>query len=70
MAESDLQTVVVNENNSDEETKNPQDVQRESQITEKKKFKFGDGIRSIKDKIRNTIDERKEKKNLQNKQEV
>ena len=70
MAESDLQTVVVNENNSDEETKNPQDVQRESQITEKKKFKFGDGIRSIKDKIRNTIDERKEKKNLQNKQEA
>ena len=70
MAESDLQTVVVNENNSDEETKNPQDVLRESQITEKKKFKFGDGIRSIKDKIRNTIDERKEKKNLQNKQEA
>ena len=70
MAESDLQTVIVNENNSDEETKNPQDVQRESQITEKKKFKFGDGIRSIKDKIRNTIDERKEKKNLQNKQEA
>ena len=70
MAESDLQTVVVNENNSDEETKDPQDVQRESQITEKKKFKFGDGIRSIKDKIRNTIDERKEKKNLQNKQEA
>lgn len=70
MAESDLQTVVVNENNSDEETKNPQDVQRESQITEKKKFKFGDGIRSIKDKIRNTIDERKERKNLQNKQEM
>ena len=70
MAESDLQAVVVNENNSDEETKNPQDVQRESQITEKKKFKFGDGIRSIKDKIRNTIDERKEKKNLQNKLEA
>ena len=70
MAESDLQTVVDNENNSDEETKDPQDVQRESQITEKKKFKFGDGIRSIKDKIRNTIDERKEKKNLQNKQEA
>ena len=70
MAESDLQTVIVNENNSDEETKNPQDVQRESQITEKKKFKFGDGIRSIKDKIRNTIDERKERKNLQNKQEM
>ena len=70
MAENDLQTVVVNENNSDEETKNPQDVQRESQITEKKKFKFGDGIRSIKDKIRNTIDERKERKNLQNKQEM
>ena len=70
MAESDLQAVVLNENNSDEETKNPQDVQRESQITEKKKFKFGDGIRSIKDKIRNTIDERKEKKNLQNKLEV
>ena len=70
MAESDLQTVVVNENNSDEETKNPQDVQRESQIIEKKKFKFGDGIRSIKDKIRNTIDERKERKNLQNKQEM
>ena len=70
MAESDLQTVVVNENNSDEEFKNSQDVQRESQITEKKKFKFGDGIRSIKDKIRNTIDERKEKKNLQNKQEA
>ena len=70
MAESDLQTVVVNENNSDEETKNPQDVLRESHITEKKKFKFGDGIRSIKDKIRNTIDERKEKKNSQNKQEA
>ena len=70
MAESDLQAVVLNENNSDEETKNPQDVQRESQITEKKKFKFGDGIRSIKDKIRNTIDERKERKNLQNKQEM
>ena len=70
MAESDLQAVAVNENNSDEETKNPQDVLRESQITEKKKYKFGDGIRSIKDKIRNTIDERKEKKNLQNKQEA
>jgi hypothetical protein len=48
---------------------------RESQITEKKKYKFGDGIRSIKDKIKNKIDEKKEKekekekKNLQTGQE-
>ena len=34
---------------------------RESQITEKKKYKFGDGIRSIKDKIKNKIDEKKER---------
>jgi hypothetical protein len=42
---------------------------RESQTTEKKKYKFGDGIRSIKDKIKNKIDEKKEKKNYQTAQE-
>ena len=68
LADSELQVSFTNQsvNNSEEESKNPFNPQdettsRDSQITDKKKYKFGDGIRSIKDKIKNKIDEKKDK---------